>query len=312
MQVPGRGYGIYPSSQCWKPCRFHTFIRHPAPFFVSMDPFVVAAFLLVASLEILVPLVAGYLIIRRFSLSWKLFGLGALSFIIVQLVHLPLVLAIQQPLLASFAAWFPAGNMALALFSLTLGFLAGIFEEPVRYVVIRWIFPRLSISQKRDRGLLFGMGWGGIESILVAFVLLLTMTAYLSAAPLTDQQIQTINASVGGTLDEQQVALLKAQMDTLINLTPADLLPGLAERMMTIVHHLAWTLMVLAAVVFSRYIFLVAAIAWHTLVDAGAVFLGQTSGILAGEAFIFISTILAVAYIFWQWRRFGETESRVP
>lgn len=271
-----------------------------------MDAFVVVTFLIVAALEILVPLVAGYLIIRRFSLSWKLFGLGALSFIIVQVVHLPLVLLLQQPLLASLMAAFPTGNTALALFSLTLGFLAGIFEEPARYIVIRWVFPRLNIPRKRDRGLLFGMGWGGIESIMIAVVLLLTMVSYLSVAPLTDQQIAAINASVGGTLDEEQVALINAQVEALLNLTPADLLPGLAERMMTIVHHLAWTLMVLAAVIFSRYLFLVAAIAWHTLLDAGAVYLGQTSGIAAAEICIFISTILAVAYILWQWKRFGE------
>jgi uncharacterized membrane protein YhfC len=277
-----------------------------------MDVLVVATFLIVATLEILVPLVAGYLIIRRYSLSWKIFGLGAISFVIVQVVHAPLVLLIQQPLLESLQALFPTGDVALALFALTLGFLAGIFEEPARYAVVRWIFPRLGFLQKRDRGLLFGIGWGGIESIFIALVLLLTMVSYLSAAPLTDQQIQAINASVGGTLTELQIQAINAQMEALINLTPADILPGLAERMMTIIHQVAWTLMVLAAVVFSRYLFLIVAIVWHTLLDAGAVFLAQTSGILPAETMIFVSTLIAVGYIVWQWRRFGETEGRVP
>ena len=44
-----------------------------------MDPLVVATFVIIASLEILIPLVVGYVIIRRFSLSWKIFGIGALS-----------------------------------------------------------------------------------------------------------------------------------------------------------------------------------------------------------------------------------------
>jgi uncharacterized membrane protein YhfC len=211
-----------------------------------MDVLVVATFLIVAALEVLVPLVVGYLIIRRFSLSWKLFGLGALAFVIVQVVHAPLVLLIQQPLLESLQALFPSGNMALALFSLTLGFLAGIFEEPARYAFIRWIFPRLGFLQKRDRGLLFGIGWGGIESIFIAGLLLLTMVSYLSAAPLTHEQIQGINSSMGGTLTEQQIQAMNAQMEALINLTAADILPGLAERMMTIIHQVAWTLMVLA------------------------------------------------------------------
>jgi uncharacterized membrane protein YhfC len=277
-----------------------------------MDTLVVATFVIIASLEILVPLVVGYVIIRRFSLSWKIFGIGALSFIIVQVFHTPLVLLIQQPLLESLQELFPTGNMALALFSLSLGFLAGIFEEPARYAVVRWIFPRLSIPQKRDRGLLFGLGWGGVESILIAVLLLITMISYIYAAPLTEQQIQAINASTGGTLTEEQLQAINAQNEALINLTPADLLAGLAERMMAIIHQVAWTLMVLAAVVFSRYIFLVVAIIWHTLLDAGSVFLAQTSGILPAETFIFVSTLIAIAYLIWQWRRFGEAPKSVP
>jgi uncharacterized membrane protein YhfC len=277
-----------------------------------VDALVVATFIIVASLEIAVPLIVGYLVIRRFSLSWRLFGLGALSFIIVQIFHTPLVLLIQQPLLESLQAAFPTGNTALALFSLTLGFLAGIFEEPARYAVFRWIFPRLKIPLKRDRGLLFGVGWAGIESIFIALLLLTTMISYLYAAPLTEQQIQAINASSGGNLTEQQIQAINAQMEALINLTPADLLPGLAERMMTIVNQVAWTLMVLAAVVFSRYIFLVVAIAWHTLLDAGAVFVAQTGGVLPAELLIFISTLIAIAYIIMQWRKFGEFENRFP
>ena len=270
-----------------------------------MDPLVVATFIIVAALEILVPIVLGYLIVKKYSISWKVFGLGALGFIIVQIIHTPLVVVIQQPLLSSLREVFPYGTTALAAFSLVLGFLAGIFEEPARYIIFRWIFPRLKIPLTRDRGLLFGAGWGGVESIFVAILLLLTLVSYLYAPLLTEEQLQATNASIGGTLTQAQIQQILAQNEALMQITPFDILPGLAERMMTIIHHLAWTVMVLAAVIFSRHLLLVLAIIWHTGIDALAVYLAQTSGIITAESAIFVSTLVAVVYLFWQWRRMG-------
>ncbi|MDD1717032.1 MAG: YhfC family intramembrane metalloprotease [Methanoregulaceae archaeon] len=270
-----------------------------------MDPLVVATFIIVAALEILVPIVLGYLIVKKYSISWKVFGLGALGFIIVQIIHTPLVLVIQQPLLSSLREVFPDGTIALAAFSLVLGFLAGIFEEPARYIIFRWIFPRLKIPLTRDRGLLFGAGWGGVESIFVAILLLLTLVSYLYAPLLTEEQLQATNASIDGTLTQEQIQQILAQNEALMQITPFDILPGLAERMMTIIHHLAWTVMVLAAVIFSRHLLLVLAIIWHTGIDAFAVYLAQTSGIITAESAIFVSTLIAVVYLFWQWRRMG-------
>ncbi len=271
-----------------------------------MDPLVVATFVIVAALEILVPIVLGYLIVRKYSISWKLFGLGAFGFIIVQLIHTPLVVVIQQPLLLSLREVFPSGTLALAAFSLVLGFLAGIFEEPARYIIFRWIFPRLKIPLTRDRGLLFGAGWGGVESMFVAVLLLLTMVSYLYAPMVTEEQLQAANASIGGTLTQEQIQQILAQNEALMQITPFDILPGLAERMMTIIHHLAWTIMILAAVVFSRHLFLVLAIVWHAGIDAISVYLASTSGIVTAEAVIFVSALLAVVYLVWQWRRFGD------
>jgi uncharacterized membrane protein YhfC len=275
-----------------------------------MDALVVATFLFVAAFEILVPLVLGYLIVRRYSIPWKLFGLGALSFILVQLVHTPLVVVIQQPLFSALQEVFPEGTLALGIFSLVLGFLAAIFEEPARYIVFRWIFPKLQIPLTKDRGLLFGAGWGGVESMIVALLLVLTLVSYLYAPMVTEEELQSANESIGGTLTQDQIQQILSQNEALMQITPVDLLPGLAERMMTIIHHLAWTIMILASVVFGRYLLLLLAILWHTGIDALAVYLAQTSGIIPAEAAIFISTLLAVMYLFWQWPRFGKAPGR--
>jgi uncharacterized membrane protein YhfC len=75
--------------------------------------------------------------------------------------------------------------------------------------------------------------------------------------------------------------------------------------MMTITLHIAWSLMVLAAVVYGRRSLLALAVLWHAAVDAAAVYLVQIQGILVTEGVVFIFAVLALAYILWEWRRMG-------
>ena len=63
--------------------------------------------------------------------------------------------------------------------------------------------------------------------------------------------------------------------------------------------------MVLAAVVYGKKTLLVLAILWHAAVDAAAVYLAQTQGILVTEAVVFVFAVIGLVYIFWEWRRMG-------
>jgi len=256
-----------------------------------MDPLVVATFAVVALLEIVVPLALGYWIVKRFGISWKVFALGALSFIVVQVVHVPLVLVTQTPL---YLAVLPLGTTAaVAVLAVYLGLLAGLFEEVGRYLVYRYIFRRQEIPLTRENGLMFGTGWGGVESMIVALLVLTSMVSYIAL---------TGDGSMLFLPDDPAV---QAQVEALRALTPLDILPGLAERMMTITLHIAWSLMVLAAVVYGKKGLLALAVLWHAAVDAAAVYLAQTQGILVTEAAIFVFAVIGIAYIFWEWRRMG-------
>jgi len=256
-----------------------------------MDSLVVAAFAVVALLEIIVPLALGYWIVRRFGAPWRVFVLGAFFFIAVQVVHAPLVLVTQAPL---YLALLPFGTTAaVAGIAVYLGLLAGLFEEVGRYLVYRYYFPRREIPLVRENGLQFGAGWGGVESIFIALLVISSMISYI------------VLTSDGGALPLPDDPAVQAQVEALRALTPLDILPGLAERMMTIVLHIALSLMVLAAIVYGRALLLVLAILWHAAVDAGAVYLGQTQGILVTEAMVFVFAVLGLAYILWEWRRMG-------
>jgi uncharacterized membrane protein YhfC len=261
-----------------------------------MEPAVVAAFALVIALEIAIPLALGYWIVKRFGLSWKVFALGAVFFIAVQVIHTPIVLLTQEPLYTFLRETLGSVSGALAAFALYLGFLAGLFEEVGRFLVYRYWFGRRGIALSRENGLLFGAGWGGIESVLVALLVLSALITYIAVTG--DQMI---------FIPDDPAA--QAQVDALRNLTPLDILPGLFERMMTITLHIAWSILVLASVVYGRAALLALAVLWHTAVDFAAVYIGQTAGILAAEASIFVFAVLGLVYLFWEWRRMG---SRAP
>ncbi|MCK8518880.1 YhfC family intramembrane metalloprotease [Methanoculleus sp. 7T] len=254
-----------------------------------MDPLVVVTFAVVALLEIAVPLVLGYWIVRRFGVPWRIFGLGALFFIAVQVIHTPLVLVTQAPL---YLAFLPMGTTAaVAVLAVYLGLLAGLFEELGRYLVYRYYFRRRGIALTRENGLQFGAGWGGVESMLVALIVISGMLSYIA---LTGD---------GWSLFVPDDPAVQAQVEALRSLTPLDILPGLAERMMTITLHIAWSLLVLAAVVYGKKLLLVLAVLWHAAVDAAAVYLVQTQGIFVTEAAVFVFAVLGLAYILWEWRR---------
>lgn len=257
-----------------------------------MDPLVVVTFAVVALLEIGVPLVLGYWIVRRFGVPWRIFGLGALFFIAVQVIHTPLVLVTQAPLYLTF---LPMGTTAaVAVLAVYLGLLAGLFEEIGRYLVYRYYFRRRDIALTRENGLQFGAGWGGVESMLVALLVLSGMLSYI------------LLTSNSGAIPLPNDPAVVAQVEALRSLTPLDILPGLAERMMTITLHIAWSLLVLAAVVYDKKLLLALAVLWHAAVDTAAVFLVQTQGIFVTEAAVFVFAVLGFVYILWEWRRMGE------
>jgi uncharacterized membrane protein YhfC len=268
-----------------------------------MDPLVVLTFLIVSMVEILFPLALGYLLIKKYALSWKVYALGVLFFILVQLVHTPLVLVMQQPMTDYVGRLFPDHTMALAVYAVILGLLAGLFEELGRFIVYSRFFTRNKIDLSIRNGMLFGAGWGGVESIIIGLIILLTMFSYMYAAPLTDEQVREINVSMNGSLTSVKAAEIDKQITGLMALTPWDILPGMAERIFAVTLHITWSVMVLSALVEKRNLLLVLAILWHSATDALAVFIGQLYGVMAAEGVLFVFALAGFLYLKGQWSK---------
>ncbi|HJL15943.1 MAG TPA: YhfC family glutamic-type intramembrane protease [Sandaracinaceae bacterium LLY-WYZ-13_1] len=200
---------------------------------------------------------------RRTRVGYGLFVGGALVFVASQLVHLPLNLALAPVL--------PASRWATAAI---LGLSAGLCEELARYLAIRFVFRRV---RHGGEALMLGAGHGGIEALLVA-----------ALAAVTFVNLVALDARGPGAwmedLSAEQRAQVSAGLAQLRDASPWLPLVAALERWMVLPVHLAATLMVTRAVGTRRPGWLLAAIAFHAALDAGAVaFAGQ---LLAAELWI--------------------------
>jgi len=265
-----------------------------------MDSLVIAAFLITIALEFAIPLLLGFFIAKRLKVSWKLFLLGLTFFLLVQVIHTPLVLVTQGPLTLALHDLTSDPALILAVLALYLGLLAGLFEETGRYLVFRYYFTRKGIRHSRENALMFGAGWGGVESMIVGILLSFSFISYLYAAIALSSPETVTNTTLA-----QQLALL-------LQITPVDVLFGLAERIMTLTLQIAFTMMVMYSVMRGTLLFLGLAIAWHAAVDASAVYAYQTIGIPATEGLIFLFFLAGLAFIFWVWPRMLSGPAHEP
>ncbi|NJN55827.1 MAG: YhfC family intramembrane metalloprotease, partial [Anaerolineae bacterium] len=122
------------------------------------------------------------------------------------------------------------------------------------------------------KGMMYGAGWGGIEAILLGVIGLLNFVILLGMQ--RGYFLQLIPAG--------QEGLVEQQIEAMFGLPWPMMLLGALERLFTICLHLALSVMVLQLFLRRNRLWLLAAILWHALVDATAVFTIQYTTPLLG------------------------------
>jgi uncharacterized membrane protein YhfC len=204
--------------------------------------------------DIVYPLALGLLARRRLGASWRYFGYGALIFVLFQLIsRVPVTLAIQSLI----APQLQASRIVLLAWIAISSLTAGLFEELGRYIGYRWLMKRE--EKTWAKGVMYGLGHGGIESmLLIAGLTAITLIQVLalsrtnlSALPLTAEQ---------RALAARQLAAIAAQPSW------APLL-GAWERLWAIPLHVALSVVVLQVFRRGNLRWLWLAILAHTLAD---------------------------------------------
>lgn len=108
-------------------------------------------------ITLLFPFILAFWFFKNYKKSWKIIGIGALSYFLINLLLGGIILLISfcNP---DFPRYF-----LLIFFGLIPGILAAICEETARFFSLKLFLKKYFNWQN---ALLFGIGWGGIECIL--------------------------------------------------------------------------------------------------------------------------------------------------
>ncbi len=231
-----------------------------------------------------VPIVLGMWLARRFGLSWRLFGIGAATFVGSQILHIPFNALVLQQL--GWISMDTSTTRSLIVLALFLGLSAGVFEEGARYLAFRfWA----KDARSWRTGLMVGTGHGGIEAILVGAL------GAVNVVVLGLMQ----NGWLLDSIPAEQLPLLDEQITAVFSTPLPMIMLGALERIFAICAHLAMSLLVMQVFVCGQKRWLLYSILWHTALNFTAVYAVTTWGAVATEGLIGIFALLSVGIIFW-------------
>lgn len=225
-----------------------------------------------ALLLIAMPLALGAYLVRHLKTGWSLFLIGAATFVLSQVLHIPFNTYVLAPFMVQLGFGTSSGpGLALAGAAVLLGLSAGVFEEGARWLVYRfWI----RTARTWPKGVVFGSGHGGGEALITG---LIAMATLLQLTALRGQDLAAI-------VPAEQLAAAQAQVDAYWELPGWVFFLSAVERASALALQITLAVIVLQAFLRPRGgLWLLAAIGWHALVDAVAVFAGVSTGVYGGS-----------------------------
>lgn len=234
-------------------------------------------------LMVIIPIAAAIIIRQKTGAGWRLFFIGAATFIFSQILHIPFNWLVGKTGLLPTDLSIGMNLLIVAVF---LGLSAGVFEEGSRYLAYRfWAKDARSWS----RGMMLGAGHGGIEAILLGLILLINNFSLLMVAN---------NATLMSTIPADQQATIMSTAQQILQLPWYGVLLGAVERLFAVIAHLAMSVLVLQVFLRGSIRWLFLSIGFHGMLNAVAVIVAQRWGNYAAEGAMALITILSLFIIF--------------
>ncbi|MFN2143928.1 MAG: YhfC family glutamic-type intramembrane protease [Anaerolineales bacterium] len=221
----------------------------------------VFAYIVSVGFMILLPIVLAILLRRYVRVPWYLFCGGILTFIVSQVVHLPL-----NNWLTDLGLLPPQGTLTgppLWQTALILGLTAGLCEELARtagYAILRR-------ARRFEDGLMLGLGHGGIEAMVLGGVI--TAATFSSLWGLRSTDLSSLKLSL------DQLQALSTQMDALNSSAWSAFVP-LVERILAMQAQVTLSVIVLQAFSRRKWLYVPLAILYHALIDGLLVYVQYT------------------------------------
>lgn len=237
---------------------------------------------------IAVPIILSWYLVRKHHARLSTILIGAGTFILFALV--------LESLLHQLVLKGPHGETIMGnplWYALYGGLAAGIFEETGRFLSMKFLMKKEPATPLP--GVAYGVGHGGAEMLIIFGV---TMISNLVISIL-------INSGQADALfskaPAEAAAQVQAQLDSLQSVTAGTWLVGLWERFSALLLQLGLSVLVWVAVrKGGKWLWLFpAAIFLHAIVDAGAVLLQKSVGMVPLELIITAESLAVAALAYW-------------
>lgn len=235
-------------------------------------------------LMVLLPVLLGFYLAKKFKLPFRIWMIGAATFIFSQVGHIPFNAGLTA-LFANGILPSPPESWQLIFNAVVLGLSAGLWEEVFRYLAYRfWA----KDARSWGRGLFLGAGHGGVEAIILGILVLVN---YAVTIFINDLNISAL-------VPAGQLELAQQQMNAYWSAPWYATLLGAVERLFAIIFHLSASILVLQVFLRKQTRWLWLAIGWHALLDALSVFSAGTWGVYVTEIFIGVVALVGLGIIF--------------
>jgi len=237
------------------------------------------------------PVLLAFLVVRYFKVSWWVVLAGVLTFLASQVLRTPLVAGLNT-LFSKGIISMPTTQWVHVVNGVIAGLLAGICEESARWLGFK------VLKKKADRygsAFALGVGHGGVESILLAFL--------GTAATLFTVLFYNPGAQIAKGISTDEVQYMLFQIEQFwVSPWHVGLLPGV-ERVIALSTQIVLSTLVWKSIVDRSFAWFGLAILYHMIIDAVAVFLqgiGWNSWAIEGVLAIFLLLNIYLLYRFWK------------
>jgi uncharacterized membrane protein YhfC len=219
--------------------------------------FLAACHFLSTLLMIAMPVGLAIFLTGRWKLGWRLWFVGAATFILSQVGHIPFLWISTQILnRPPFANYFlGASKIGLVIFNgIFVGLAAGLFEELFRYGMFRWW---AKDARSWRTGVLTGAGHGGAEAIVAG---VLALYGFL-------QLVVYRNIDLSTLVPASQLELAKTQVSSYWSIPWYDAFLPAFERLSAIVIQISMAVMVMQTVTRKQWFWVWLAVFYHAVID---------------------------------------------
>jgi uncharacterized membrane protein YhfC len=233
---------------------------------------------------IALPIILGIYLSRRYRVGWRLWWIGAGTFVLSQIGHIPFNVALTLLFNRGFLP-SPPPEYQLLFNSIVLGLSAGLWEEIFRYGAFRWW---AKDARSWSKALMMGNGHGGIEAILLGTLVFINYIVMLAAQGM----------DLSAYIPANQLPMFEEQVATYWSIPWYTSLLGAMERVSTLTMQISLSVIVLQVFLRRNLVWLLIAIGWHALVDALSVYLASTQSVYLVEAVTWGLALISLGAIF--------------